>query len=111
MGFDNIKKTRKMVISLEFDNAYNVAELTRLYNPCEKKRLIREVNKKPQRRETRIRAYIYVDVFKIYLRGIKKEEYSIFYTNNTSRAYKFYVIEHKSEAQITTKYMAKYVEV
>ena len=46
MGFDNVRKTRKMVTSLEFDDAHDVAELTRLYNPCEKRCPVCEVNKK-----------------------------------------------------------------
>ena len=47
IGFDNIKKIKKIVISLEFDNAYNVTKLTRLCDLYKKGRFIREVNKKP----------------------------------------------------------------
>jgi hypothetical protein len=100
-----------MVISLEFDDTREETESICLCDPCEKDRLVREVSRKPQRRETRIRACIHVDVFKMKPTGIGGIEYRILYTNNTSRARRLYTTKNKNKALQTTKYMSKYIEI
>jgi hypothetical protein len=46
MSFINIRRTKKIVISLEFDNTQEETESIRLYDPYEKGRPIREVSRK-----------------------------------------------------------------
>jgi hypothetical protein len=72
---------------------------------------MREISRKLQNRETRIRAYIYINIFKIKLTGIKGIEYRILYTNNTSRARRLYTTKNKNKALQTTKYISKYIEI
>jgi hypothetical protein len=111
MGFTNVRRTRKIVIGLEFDDTREKTESTRLCDPCEKGRLVREVSRKPQYRETRIRACIYVDIFKIKLTGIRGIEYGILYTNDTSRAHRLYTAKNKNKALQITKHISKYIEI
>jgi hypothetical protein len=87
-----------MVTSSEFDDTREETESTRLCDPYEKGRPMREVSRKPQHRETRIGACIYVDVFKIKLTGIRGIEYGILYTDDASRARRLYTAKNKNEA-------------
>jgi hypothetical protein len=100
-----------MVIGLEFDDTREEIESICLCDLYEKDRLVREVSRKPQYRETRIGACIHIDVFKMKLTGIRGIEYGILYTNNTSRARRLYTAKNKNEALQTTKYISKYIEV
>jgi hypothetical protein len=71
IGFTNIRRTRKIITSLEFDDTREKTELIYLCDLYKKNRLVREINKKPQYHETRIRACIYIDIFKIKLIRIR----------------------------------------
>jgi hypothetical protein len=111
MDFTNIRRTKKIIISLEFDNTREEIESIRLYDLYKKGRFIREVSRKPQYYETRIRACIYIDVFKIKPTGIRGIKYGILYTNNTSRARRLYTTKNKNEALQTTKHISKYIKI
>jgi hypothetical protein len=82
---------------LEFDNTREKTESIYLYNLYKKGRLIRKVSRKPQHRETRIRACIHIDVFKIKLTGIRGIEYRILYINNASRVRRLYTTKNKNK--------------
>jgi hypothetical protein len=47
MGFTNVRRTRKIITSLEFDNTREKIKSTCLYNLYEKDRLMREISRKP----------------------------------------------------------------
>jgi hypothetical protein len=47
IGFTNVRRTRKIVIGLEFDNTREETESICLYNLYEKGQSIREVSRKP----------------------------------------------------------------
>jgi hypothetical protein len=47
IGFINIRRTRKIVTSLEFDNTREKTESTRLCDPYKKGRFMHEVSRKP----------------------------------------------------------------
>jgi hypothetical protein len=111
MGFINIRRTRKIVISLEFDNTREKKKSICLCDPYKKGRLIREVSRKPQYRKTRIRACIHINVFKIKLIGIRGIKYRILYTNNISRAYRLYTTKNKNETLQITKHISKYIKI
>jgi hypothetical protein len=46
IGFTNVRRTKKIVTSLEFDNTREEIESTCLCDLCEKGRLVREVSRK-----------------------------------------------------------------
>jgi hypothetical protein len=47
IGFTNVRRTRKIVTGLEFDDIREETESTCLCDPYEKGRLVREVSRKP----------------------------------------------------------------